>query len=106
MTVDRTTAVPAEVAAAFAEAAAEAIRNSIQHAGTRPHRRVVAQIGERSIVLEVVDDGVGFDPSSLPPHRLGIAVSIRGRLAAIPGGSATITSVPGDGTIVRLEWSS
>ena len=106
VTVDRTTAVPAEVAAAFAEAAAEAIRNSIQHAGTRPHRRVVAQIGERSIVLEVVDDGVGFDPSSLPPHRLGIAVSIRGRLAAIPGGSATITSVPGDGTIVRLEWSS
>jgi len=103
VTVERADPVPADVAAAFAEATAEAMRNSLQHAGAAV-RRVVATIGERSIVIEVADDGVGFDPDSLPPHRLGITVSIRGRVTAVPGAQVTITSTRGDGTTVRLEW--
>lgn len=104
VTVERSQPVPAEVAAAFAEATAEAIRNSLQHAGVAARRKVVAAVREDSIVVEIIDDGAGFDPDSLPPHRLGITVSIRGRLAAIPGASATISSSLGDGTTVRLEW--
>jgi len=104
VTLERTQPVPAEVAAGFAEATAEALRNSLQHAGVQASRSVVATIREDSIVVEIVDDGAGFDPASLPPHRLGITVSIRGRLSAIPGAHATISSKVGDGTTVRLEW--
>jgi signal transduction histidine kinase len=104
VSLERAQPVPAEVAAGFGEATAEAIRNSLQHAGAATERSITAVIRDDSIVIEIVDDGVGFDPESLPPHRLGITVSIRGKLAAIPGASATITSTLGDGTTVRLEW--
>lgn len=104
VTVERASSIPADVAAAFAEATAEAVRNSIQHAGPVAARSVVAAIREQSITVEIADDGRGFDPDSLPPHRLGLTVSIRGRLAAVPGASTTITSTIGDGTTVGLEW--
>jgi hypothetical protein len=96
--------VPPEVAAAFAEATSEAVRNSLEHA-TRADtaRSVVLAIEPHRITVEIRDSGPGFDPGQVPGHRLGIAVSIRGRLAAI-GGVARVQSRPQGGTTVSLQW--
>lgn len=99
--------IPGEVAAAFAEATSEAVRNSLLHAGPdgRPVRRSVVITLTDKVTIEIEDDGVGFAPRSVPPHRLGIAASIRGRLAAIPGGRTRLRSSPGEGTLITLDWS-
>jgi signal transduction histidine kinase len=56
-------------------------------------------------LLEVTDDGEGFDPRDpeLRSRRLGLT-SMEERAARI-GGRLTITSSPGAGTTVRLESS-
>jgi signal transduction histidine kinase len=54
--------------------------------------------------IDIVDDGVGFEPTTVAPHRLGIAVSIIGRVQSLPGGVAYVRSSPGEGTQVHLEW--
>ncbi len=96
--------VPQEVAAAFAEATSEAIRNSLEHAGPLlMARSVTVDVEPETITIEIVDDGAGFDPAAVPEDRLGIAVSIRGRLAAV-GGTADIESTRATGTRVTLRW--
>jgi hypothetical protein len=49
----------------------------------------------------VLDEGLGFDPGTVPGDRLGIRQSIHGRMRAV-GGSATVWSAPGQGTSVLL----
>lgn len=94
---------PAEAVRAVGGALAEALRNSIRHAGPAV-RSVVVRTRPGVLEVTVADDGVGFDPDSVPPHRLGVAVSIRGRLRQLSGGSSFIDSAPGRGTTVRLTW--
>ena len=48
------------------------------------------------VVLEVSDDGVGFEPTANYPGHFGLT-SMRERAAAC-GGQLTITSAPGQGT--------
>ena len=96
--------VPGLVAAAFAEATAEAVRNSIQHSRSITDGRVLVELTNRRILVTIEDDGVGFDPRAVAPDRLGITVSIRGRLEALSGGGVRVESQPGRGTRVLLEW--
>lgn len=101
----RTAPIPAEVADAFAEGATEALRNSLRHAGDRSvPRSVVIRLTSYGVTAIVRDQGVGFEPGAVDPYRLGLRVSIRGRLAAVAGGSARVTSTPGRGTTVTLDW--
>lgn len=100
----REDAVPSEVAAAFAEATSEASRNSLVHARRATTRTVIVEFSPRRIRVVVTDDGDGFDLRDVAPHRLGISVSIRGRLAALPGGRAHVHSSSGSGTTVALDW--
>jgi len=102
----RTALIPADVADAFAEGATEALRNSLRHAGGGGVRRhATLSLSEERVVVEVGDDGSGFDPHSVNPYRLGILVSIRGRLDAVKNGSASVRSTPGAGTVVTLTWN-
>ena len=99
--------IPADVAAAFAEATAEAVRNSLEHAGgPEVGRSATVAFGPGLVTVTITDDGAGFDTRQVRPHRLGISVSIRGRLEAVPGGAATVTSRRGSGTRVILTWRS
>ena len=52
--------------------------------------------------LFVRDDGVGFDPESVPENHLGL-VGIRER-ALMMGGEARIVSAPGSGTGIRVTF--
>jgi two-component sensor histidine kinase len=112
--------VPADVSQALGEAMGEALRNSIRHAdgddhafGPAPRAQVTravhvsvraAEVGAVAIEVTVLDDGVGFDPANVDGARLGIEVSIRGRMSSVPGGRAAVVSRVGDGTRVVLQW--
>jgi len=60
-----------------------------------------AEVEPESVSLFVRDRGRGFDPEAVPGDRKGLAESVRARMAR-RGGSATIRSVPGEGTEVAL----
>lgn len=96
---------PAEVVDVIDAAICEAVRNSILHAGPGACRSVCLHITDRGIDATVADDGAGFSPGDVPPHRLGLAVSVLGRLRECPGGRAEITTAPGEGTTVDLHWT-
>ena len=98
--------IPVSTVRSMSGALAEALRNSHLHAGPRTTRTVTAALQADSISIDIADDGSGFDHTSIPPHRLGIAVSILGRMRHIAGGSARVDSGPGRGTTVHIEWTA
>jgi signal transduction histidine kinase len=89
--------VPRVQAAAF-RVAQEALHNALRHSSAREISLTLSRARGR-VVLEVTDDGTGFDPELAPPG-LGLA-SMRERAAAV-GGTLRVSSAPGAGTRVRL----
>lgn len=59
------------------------------------------QENEHHLRVEIRDNGQGFDPQSIPEDKFGLRI-IRERAASI-GATASIHSIPGDGTRVILE---
>jgi len=76
----------------------EALHNVEKHAVAH---RVDVHLGfdDVQLILEVVDDGTGFDPDAAFPGHLGLQ-SMRERAAAV-GGTLQVCSRPGSGTRVR-----
>jgi len=79
--------------------AQEALHNALRHAAPRSVT-VTMRSDDGFLVLEVVDDGSGFDPQA-PSRQFGLA-SMRERARAV-GGRLALRSRPGGGTTVRLE---
>jgi signal transduction histidine kinase len=77
-------------------AAREAMTNAARHSGTEE----VSVFVEPTAVY-VRDRGAGFDPDAVAADRRGLAESIRGRMERV-GGTARITTAPGEGTEVEL----
>jgi len=73
-----------------------------RHAGTGT-AEVRVHDGNGQVVVEIIDQGRGFDARSVPRSRRGISESIHGRMAEI-GGTAEISGAPGAGTTVTLRW--
>lgn len=94
---------PTSVVRTIAAATAEAVRNSIRHARAQT-RSVAVVVDDTAISVAVTDDGQGFTPRDVEPHRLGIAVSIVGRMRQLSGGDAEIHSAPGQGCRVAISW--
>ena len=94
---------PTTVVQTITAATGEAVRNSLRHAHA-PTRDVRVDLRENTIEVSVVDDGRGFAPDDVAPHRLGIAVSIVGRMRQVDGGDADVSSTPGRGTRVAITW--
>lgn len=102
--------LPPQVLAALREAVLEALRNVECHArGRDAGRRVRALLTVRQVrdgVRVVVrDDGVGFDPADAPQVHLGLRLSVRERMDALPGGWVQVDTAPGRGTRVFLGWA-
>jgi signal transduction histidine kinase len=95
--------LPVEPALAVLEATAEALRNSVAHAGTAT-RAVHARATPFGLEVTVLDDGSGFDPDAVRPERLGVRVSILDRMRSLAGGHAHIVSRPGVGTRIVISW--
>jgi PAS domain S-box-containing protein len=90
--------MPLEAKEALYRIAQEALHNVVKHA-----RASCCQLSlfehQGAIVLEVRDDGVGFDTSSTFPGHLGLD-SMRERANHL-GGALEIRSAPAEGTLVR-----
>ncbi len=90
--------LPSRVEAGLYRIAQEAVTNALRHAAARAIRiKLLAQPAQ--VRLVVADDGRGFDASTLPAGRYGLAgISERAHLL---GGKLTLQTSPGQGT--RLE---
>lgn len=79
----------------------EATVNAARHAKTT-EVSVYVEVEPDRVSAYVRDRGVGFEPATVPAGRLGLAESIRGRMAR-NGGRAEVLSSPGEGTEITLE---
>ncbi len=80
--------------------AQEAVRNAIRHSGAST-LAVTVRGDAGGLLLEVVDDGVGFDTTApSPPDRFGLR-GLRSLVRDV-GGELDVTSALGEGTSVRM----
>jgi PAS domain S-box-containing protein len=89
--------LPLEVKEALYRIAQEALHNTVKHARAE-HVEVRLEADEGRLVLEIADDGVGFDPERSFPGHLGLR-SMRERALGV-GGSVEVVSAPDRGTRV------
>ncbi|MFF4711672.1 MacS family sensor histidine kinase [Streptomyces eurythermus] len=98
--------LPPDAAREVAAAVGAALDNVRAHAGEGARAWILVEDEPDEIVVTVRDDGPGIPEGRLAQAegegRLGVALSIRGRLRDL-GGSAGILSVPGQGTEVELK---
>jgi signal transduction histidine kinase len=80
--------------------AREALANVVKHAGATA-AQVLVEAQEGHVLVEVRDNGRGFDPDAVRPGHFGLD-SMRSRAAEI-GGRFTIASAPGLGALVRVR---
>ena len=82
--------------------AQEALQNVLKHAKAQ---RVVVTLrrDDDGTLLEVADDGIGFDPEAPETRSRRLGLTSMEERAQRLGGTLEITSAPGKGTTVRLR---
>lgn len=97
--------LPATAAQELGDAVRAALHNVATHAGDAAHAWVLLETLEDEVRVTVRDDGVGFAEGRLDEAadegRVGVARSVRGRVADL-GGRCSITSAPGQGTEIEI----
>jgi signal transduction histidine kinase len=83
----------------------ESLHNIRKHAGATSVEVTLTWL-EDEVILEVQDDGSGFDPEELPAsldgHHMGL-VAMRSRVEGV-GGTWSIESAPGEGTSLAVSF--
>ncbi len=92
--------VPLELKEAVYRIAQEALINTVKHARARRVGLRLADGGEE-LVLEVADDGIGFETAGSFPGHLGLR-SMRERAANLRG-TFDVESAPAHGTTIRAR---
>jgi signal transduction histidine kinase len=102
LTLDEASPLPRQVHAAVYRITQEALNNVVRHA--KAQNAWVRLDADSSVArLLIGDDGRGFDPEApVDPTHTGLR-SMRER-AGDSDGEFTLTSVPGKGTAVVVEW--
>ena len=97
--------LPAGAAGEVEAAVAAALDNVRRHCGAGARAWVLVEDGPGAITVSVRDDGPGMPAGRLEQAaadgRLGVAQSIRGRVAEL-GGTVAITSAEGEGTEIEM----
>lgn len=97
--------LPPRAARELAAAVGAALDNVRRHAGERARAWILVEDEPDAVTVTVRDDGPGIPEGRLAQAegegRLGVALSIKGRLRDI-GGTAELVSTPGQGTEVEL----
>jgi GAF domain-containing protein/ligand-binding sensor domain-containing protein len=99
--VEGETILPSSVEEGLYRIAQEALNNALKHAGACNISVCLKSVGER-VILEIVDDGTGFDPSTAVEAG-GLGLDGMLERAAQMGGELMLNSEPGAGTRVRVE---
>ncbi|MEU1127218.1 DUF5931 domain-containing protein [Streptomyces sp. NPDC005899] len=98
--------LPSAAARELAAAVRAALDNVRVHAGSAARAWILVEDEPDEVIVTVRDDGPGIPEGRLDQAegegRLGVALSIRGRLRDL-GGTAELISVPGQGTEVELK---
>ncbi|WP_330303961.1 MULTISPECIES: MacS family sensor histidine kinase [unclassified Streptomyces] len=98
--------LPPAAARELAAAVGAALDNVRKHVGEDARAWILVEDEPDEVVVTVRDDGPGIPEGRLAQAegegRLGVALSIRGRLRDL-GGTAELISVPGQGTEVELK---
>ncbi|MFI1188105.1 MacS family sensor histidine kinase [Streptomyces californicus] len=98
--------LPAASARELAAAVSAALDNVRVHAGADAQAWILVEDEPDEVIVTVRDDGPGIPEGRLAQAegegRLGVALSIRGRLRDL-GGTAELISVPGQGCEVELK---
>ncbi|MDT9694429.1 MacS family sensor histidine kinase [Streptomyces sp. P17] len=98
--------LPPASARELASAVGAALDNVRKHAGEHARAWILVEDEPDCVIVTVRDDGPGIPEGRLAQAegegRLGVALSIRGRLRDV-GGSAELISVAGQGTEVELK---
>lgn len=99
-------AAPTPVEVALLRIAQSALANTVRHAQAGRAEVTVSYMDAR-LALDVVDDGVGFDPAAVPARGVqdggfGLA-AMRARVGDL-GGSLSVESGPGQGTAVAVSF--
>jgi len=78
------------------------VNNILKHAYAKS---IIIHLKQRkkNVILEIEDDGCGFDPEAVDQHGMGLR-NMRDR-ASLIGGRFNILSVPGEGTRVIVTIS-
>lgn len=100
-------AIPEAIRVTLFRLAQEALYNTGKHSQASRVSVALEQISEK-LILEIVDDGIGFDPENVlkyPDVRLGLGLTSMRERAEISGGALDIISEPGKGTVIRCVWS-
>jgi signal transduction histidine kinase len=97
--------VPMRVAMELSRAVAAALQNVERHAGTGAHAWVLLEQEPDGLRVTVRDNGIGIPAGrldeALAAGRLGVAQSMRGRIADL-GGTTDFSSSTGNGTEVEF----
>ncbi|MBS0222481.1 MAG: hypothetical protein JSR91_17265 [Proteobacteria bacterium] len=78
----------------------ETLRNVEAHAKAR-HVRFHAAESDKRLIVEIGDDGRGFDPTVAKPGHFGLIGMAE--LAELVGGECSVESSPQEGTLVRVS---
>ena len=91
--------IPPAAAAVLYRVAQAAVHNVVKHAHARHlELRLTGMPGENRAVLEVSDDGVGFDVADAEKRRPGMGLFTMRERVALAGGQFDIESSPSEGT--------
>jgi len=92
--------LPPDVKMTFYRVTQEALNNIVKHA--KATQVIVTLRLDDMARLSIVDNGVGFDPASVPPNHLGTKI-MRER-AEVIGATYSLYSEPGEGTQISVTW--
>jgi two-component system, NarL family, sensor kinase len=98
------TNLPEHAETAIYRIAQEALQNVMKHASAA-HVRLRLSLAADAVLLEISDDGVGFNPATATERAGPMGYGLPGmqQRAELLGGQLTADSTPGRGTVIRLR---
>jgi signal transduction histidine kinase len=93
--------IPVDAKIALYRIAQESLNNVTKHARATQVELLLMWQPDR-VELEIHDDGRGFSTADIPANHMGIRI-MNERAAAV-GLTLSVSSTPGQGTIIQAEW--
>ena len=102
---DHATRVPMPVGSAIFKICELALDNAVAHSRAKLIE-VLARPSSRGAVIEVRDNGCGFDAERLPPESSGLGLMLMAHHSMQACLQFTLKSTPGKGTAIKITYHS